>query len=169
MDQWLESKALPYHLISACGLVRKDGLVLLIRNRKRGWELPGGIIEQGETVSEGLRREIHEESGIFCEPERLTGVYQNLILKDGYGPLEGMKLPPIVTFAFVCRYVSGEASATEESADARWVTPEEAAGMVTHPLYVQRLSDMLKSDDSVVFSSYEHDNNNTFFKGSVQL
>ena len=49
MDKWLDNRNLPYHLISACGLVCKDGLVLVIRNPRRGWEMPGGTVEQGET------------------------------------------------------------------------------------------------------------------------
>ena len=36
MDKWLENKELPYHFISACGLVFKDELVLLVKNPKRG-------------------------------------------------------------------------------------------------------------------------------------
>ena len=164
MDKWLESKNLPHHLVSACGLVRKDGLVLLIRNPRRGWEMPGGTAEQGETITEALKREIFEESGILCEPERLTGVYQNLTVKDGYGPLEGMKIPPIINFAFLCRYVGGEAAVSEESEDVRWVTPEEATRLVTHPLYVKRLADMLAFDGSVVFSSYAYDNRTVAFR-----
>ena len=74
MDNWVENRELPYHLISACGLVKKDELVLLVRNPGRGWEMPGGTVEQGETITDALRREIYEESGIHCEPERLTGV-----------------------------------------------------------------------------------------------
>ena len=169
MDHWLESKALPYHMFSACGLVRKDNLVLIIKNKRRGWEIPGGTIEQGETITEALRREIQEESGILCEPEHLTGIYQNLIVKDGYGPLEGMKIPPIISLAFICRYISGKASTSAESEDVRWVTPEEAAGMVTHPLYAQRLADILQFDGSVVFSSYEYDNSSTVFKTKEKM
>ena len=164
MDKWLESKELPYHLASACGPVRKDEYVLLIRNPKRGWELPGGTIEQGETISEALKREIYEESGILSVPEHLTGVYQNLVVKDGYGPLDGVKIPPIINFAFVCRYISGEAAISDESEDVRWVTPEEAVRMVTHPLYEKRLTDMLKFDGAVVFSSYTYDNKTVAFK-----
>ena len=164
MDKWLESRELPYHLISACGLVQKDGLVLLVRNPRRGWEMPGGTIEQGEIITDALKREVFEESGIHCEPERLTGIYQNLAVKEGYGPLEGVKIPPIINLAFICRYIDGEASVSEESEDVRWVTPEEATGMVTHPLYVKRLADMLKADDSVVFSSYEFDNRTAVFR-----
>lgn len=164
MDQWLEKKELPYHMMSACGLVYKDGLVLVIRNPMRGWELPGGTIEQGETITEALKREVFEESGIHCEPEHMAGVYQNLTVKDGYGPLEGMKVPPITNYAFVCRYVGGEAAVSEESEDVRWVTPEEAMKMVTHPLYAKRLADMLAFEGKIVFSSYEYDNKNVVFK-----
>lgn len=164
MDHWLENKELPHHFISACGLVYRDGLVLLIRNPKRGWELPGGTMEQGETVTEALKREIHEESGILSEPERLAGVYQNLIVKDGYGPLEGMKIPPIVNLAFICRYVGGEASVSDEAKEVRFVTPEEALKMVTHPLYAKRLADMLAFQGNIVFSSYEYDDKTAVFK-----
>ena len=66
--------------------------ILLIQNPKRGWKLPGGTVEQGEAITEALKREIYEESGILCEPEHLAGVYQNLVVKEGYGPLEGMKI-----------------------------------------------------------------------------
>ena len=169
MDRWLENRQLPYHLASACGLVRKDGLILLIRSSKRGWELPGGTVEQGETITEALKREIFEESGIRTVPEHMTGVYQNLSMKDGYGPLEGMKLPPIINFAFICRYVSGEPTVSEESEDVRWVTPEEAVHLVTHPLYAQRLADLLQYEGSVVFSSYTYDNRTAEFRPKEDL
>ena len=169
MDKWLENRQLPYHLLSACGLVRKDGYILLIRNPRRGWELPGGTIEQGETLTEALKREIYEESGIICEPQHLAGIYQNLAAKDGYGPLEGMTIPPIVNFTFICRYISGEATVSDESEDVRWVTSEEAVQLVTHPLYVKRLADMLESDGRVVLSSYVYDNRTAEFKADEKV
>ena len=169
MDRWLESKQLPYHLVSACGLVRKDRRILLIRNPRRGWELPGGTVEQGETITDALKREIYEESGILSEPEHLTGIYHNLTPKDGYGPLEGMKIPPIVTFAFICRYIDGEETVSDESEEVCWVMPEEAIHMVTHPLYTKRLADMLKFDGTVVYSSYAYDNKTAVFKTNENL
>ena len=72
MDQWLETKQLPVHFVSAAGVVYKDGKVLLIRSERRGWEFPGGIVEQGEALLDGLRREIFEESGISAEPEAVS-------------------------------------------------------------------------------------------------
>jgi fibrillarin-like pre-rRNA processing protein len=42
----------------------KDGRFLMVHNPKRnGWEMPGGRIEQGETVEEAAKRECLEESG----------------------------------------------------------------------------------------------------------
>ena len=169
MDNWLENKKLPYHLVSACGLVHGDGLVLLIQNPKRGWELPGGTVEQGERITEALKREVYEESGVICEPESLTGIYQNLAVKEGYGPLEGMKIPPIINFAFDCKYIGGEASVSDEAEDVRWVTPDEAVKMVTHPLYAKRLADIIKKGEAVVLSSYDYDNKTAVFRSDEYL
>ncbi len=169
MDKWLIERQMPNHLISACGLVEKDGLVLLVKNPVRGWEMPGGTADQGEAITDALKREIFEESGILCEPVYFTGVYQNLLVKDGYGPLEGMKVPPVINFAFICRYIGGEPRISEESEDVRWVTPEEAKVLVTHPLYEKRLADMMSYDGDVTFSTYEYDNQFAVFLSDNKL
>lgn len=85
MDNWLETRLLPVHFVSAAGLVYKDDKVLLIKTPKRGWELPGGVVEQGESILDGLRREIFEESGVISEAEKMVGIYQRLPSKPGYG------------------------------------------------------------------------------------
>ena len=61
-------------------------------------------MEQGEAILDALKREIFEESGITAEPECITGIYQNLAAKEGYGPLEGMILSTVVNLVFRCRY-----------------------------------------------------------------
>ena len=38
------------------------------------WTLPGGGLDHGETVEDGLRRELHEETGLTVEGARLLGV-----------------------------------------------------------------------------------------------
>ena len=35
------------------------------------WAIPGGFLEQGETLAEGAARELHEEAGILLPPEQL--------------------------------------------------------------------------------------------------
>lgn len=52
----------------AGGVVESDAGLLLVRNRRRSgrldWSPPGGVIDPGETVLEGLSREVEEETGI---------------------------------------------------------------------------------------------------------
>ena len=61
--------AKPYIRVAAGLIQQADGL-LLLGQRPLGkpwegwWELPGGKIEEGETVLEALARELHEELGI---------------------------------------------------------------------------------------------------------
>ena len=36
------------------------------------WAIPGGFVEQGETLQEGASRELHEEAGVIIPPEELV-------------------------------------------------------------------------------------------------
>jgi 8-oxo-dGTP diphosphatase len=56
-------------------MLDEAGRVLLVEpNYKDHWEIPGGVIEVGETPSQGCRREITEELGLTREPGRLLVV-----------------------------------------------------------------------------------------------
>ena len=70
----------PRHSVSVSGVILDDhGRVLLIRRRdNQHWEPPGGVLELAETIHDGLRREVHEETGLDVEPDTLTGVYKNM-------------------------------------------------------------------------------------------
>lgn len=45
------------------GIIERDGKILLVKDPKGVWELPGGRIEHGEEPKESLTREINEELG----------------------------------------------------------------------------------------------------------
>ena len=154
MDPWLETRELPVHLVSAAGLVCKGGQVLLVRSARRGWELPGGILEQGEAVMDGLKREILEESGVIAEPVRLAGVFQNLQAKDGFGPLEGMQLPTTLTLVFRCRWAAGREKPGEGCEDAGWFSPEEARDMIRHPVMKMAFGAAASPEGRLAFTAF---------------
>lgn len=63
----------PPHTVGAFAVLRRpDGRVLLVDPPYvEGWSLPGGHLAGGETVAEGLAREVREELGldlVFAEP-----------------------------------------------------------------------------------------------------
>ena len=68
------------HSVSVAGVITDDhGRALLIqRGDNHQWEPPGGVLEPGETIHDGLRREVREETGLDVEPVALTGVYKNM-------------------------------------------------------------------------------------------
>jgi 8-oxo-dGTP diphosphatase len=58
----------PVSWVVGGGLILGDGGLLLVRNRRRDgshdWSPPGGVIEDGETLVDGLTREVVEETGV---------------------------------------------------------------------------------------------------------
>jgi 8-oxo-dGTP diphosphatase len=61
--------------VAAAALVNSDGAILLSRRHDGAhqgglWEFPGGKLEPGESVSEGLHRELREELGIVPDKHR---------------------------------------------------------------------------------------------------
>jgi 8-oxo-dGTP pyrophosphatase MutT (NUDIX family) len=49
--------------VSVKGVVIRDDRVLLLRNERAEWELPGGKLELGEDPADCVAREIYEEAG----------------------------------------------------------------------------------------------------------
>jgi len=72
------------HLLARGLLVTKEGNIILCRSKgKEHFFLPGGHIENGESVKETLIREIHEEIGdIGQEISSFIGISENIFQYD---------------------------------------------------------------------------------------
>lgn len=101
-----------------------QGNVLLIRRakepRKGQWSLPGGKLEFGETLIEGVRREVREETGLEVEILGLVDVAETI--RDAS---VGAADDHFVLIDYGARVISGTAVAASDAAEARWFSVEE--------------------------------------------
>lgn len=55
----------PSYTVGAVAIIRHDDQVLLLRQpHRKGWSLPGGLLDRGEHADHGVVREVREETGI---------------------------------------------------------------------------------------------------------
>jgi ADP-ribose pyrophosphatase YjhB (NUDIX family) len=69
-------------IVGVGGVVFIEGRVLLIKRRFEPlagrWSLPGGVLEVGETLSEGLAREMKEETGLDVDVGPVVDVFDRI-------------------------------------------------------------------------------------------
>lgn len=120
----------PRHSVSVAAAIFDDSgeNVLLIKRRDNGrWEPPGGVLELDETIEEGLRREVREETGAEIEVGPLTGVYKNM--PRG-----------IVALVFRCRVTTQILSESDEAIEVSWRALASLDELL-RPAYAVRLTD----------------------------
>jgi 8-oxo-dGTP diphosphatase len=119
------SREYPDRPIVGVGAVILDGRrVVLVRRGteplKGEWSLPGGVLELGETLHQGVAREVVEETGLQVEVLDVAGVFDR-ILPDANGRPQFH----YVLIDYVCRVNGGELRAAGDVTDARWVSEDE--------------------------------------------
>src|ERR1700693_4795785 len=57
--------------VSVKGVVIRDGKVILLRNERDEWELPGGKLELSESPEQCLAREMWEDLGLAIQPKSI--------------------------------------------------------------------------------------------------
>ena len=77
--------ATAHFIVSA--LIRRDGRILLVReigpdDAEPSWMLPGGRVEEGESMLQALRRELREETGLELSGEPLLAFVVHLFVAD---------------------------------------------------------------------------------------
>lgn len=132
----------PKHIISAATIVVNDkNEILLIKGPKRGWEMPGGQVEEGESIRDAAIRETKEESGIEVEIVRFCGIFQNV-------------KKSICNTLFLAKPIGGESTTSSESLEVGFFPIEQALEMVTYSNSRERIELCLDESSQPFFIEF---------------
>ncbi|CAM3127143.1 NUDIX hydrolase [Paenibacillus sediminis] len=137
----------PKHIVSAAAIVINDkNEILLIKGPRRGWEMPGGEVEEGESLSQAAIRETKEESGIDIEIIKFCGIFQNI----------GNS---ICNTLFIAKPIGGELIQSSESLDSGFFPIEEALNKVEWKDFRKRIEYCLRPEIQPFCIEFIDDNN----------
>ncbi len=131
--------AIPKHRLAASvAVVNSENKILLVKNWRRGWEFPGGYVDNSESVKAAAIREVKEEAGIEIHLTKLCGIIQDI---------EHSRC----TVLFLGIPQSGELAGGDDALDARYFTIDEALQKVKWRTYKERIMKCLNEEEHPFF------------------
>jgi mutator protein MutT len=114
-------------------VVNENALLMVRRSHDPGkglWSLPGGRVEQGESLVDAVRREVAEETGVEVEVGELAGILE---LPDTE--------PHYVILDFHASVANDAGlSPGSDAGEVRWVPLDEVASLECTPRFVETLT-----------------------------
>ena len=111
-------------VVGVGAIILHENRVLLIQRGqeplKGEWSLPGGALELGETLEDGVCREVLEETGLQVEVLQLVELVDRIV-RDPQGAVQFH----YVLADFLCRVTGGTLCCASDAVDLRWVAREE--------------------------------------------
>ena len=104
-------------------ILQGDAVLLIQRGNeplKGIWSIPGGALEVGESLIDGVRREVREEVGLEIEVGEIVEVFERVTRDE-----QGVVRYHYVLIDFVCRPTGGALAAGDDADDAKWVTASD--------------------------------------------
>ena len=118
-------------MVGVGGVIIHEGRALLIRRGSeplRGeWSIPGGTLELGETLAEGVARELREETGVEVRVLGQIEVFERIFTEKSDGKTKKKKRPRyhFVIVDYLCERISGKARAGSDVTDVAYAREEE--------------------------------------------
>lgn len=111
-------------VVGVGGVVIENGRALLIRRGhpplEGEWSIPGGALEIGETIAEGVRRELAEETGLEVRVLDLIEVFERIFPDGG-----GRPQYHFVILDYLCERVRGDPRPGGDARDTAWAREGE--------------------------------------------
>lgn len=136
----------PKHIVAVSALIQNHNYkFLLVKTERRGWELPGGQVEEGEDLISGLKREVEEEAGTKIEIKKLSAVYSSI------------SEPSKVILDFIAIYDggNGKIKTAQEVLETQWFSFEEMISNIQNPITKYRVQWLQKNNDNIRLVSYK--------------
>ncbi len=132
---------------SVHGVCEDHGKVLLVQVTARGFNLPGGHIEEGETPEEALARECMEEGYVRCDSLSLIGAIQ--VSHEGNPSFDANGKYPLIGYQLFYRARIAECLPYRRENECRtriWVEPEEIAYVINdHQLVLLAVAEAFRT------------------------
>ncbi len=121
-------------VVGVGGVVILDGRALLIRRGceplKGQWSVPGGTLELGETLEDGVRRELREETSLDVRVLDLIEVFERIFPDPQADPSATPLVPARPQYHFVivdylCEAIAGSPRAGSDVTDVALVREED--------------------------------------------
>jgi len=114
-------------IIGVGAVVVYQGRVLLVQRghdpSKGKWSLPGGMLELGESLTQGVAREVQEETGLNVEAVELVELIDRIHKESG--PSGESVRYHFVIADYLCRVIGGTLHASSDADAVRWVERAE--------------------------------------------
>lgn len=122
-------------MVGVGGIVIRDARALLIRRGseplKGEWSIPGGMLEVGETLSDGVVRELLEETGLCVRVLELVEVFERIFPGEPQREAKTKDEAPerplyhFVIVDYLCEVIEGDPRAGSDVTDLAFASEDE--------------------------------------------